>query len=407
MSTYPATPYATVRFGGGAIFQNSLVLGDQVDGILGTNVLGAYDVTDVPNLINVAIRRGRSSLDQSFGAGSATITFLDETGDWNPENTTGPYFGQLKPGIQLTVRVTRNLVNYSLFSGYIRSYDYSWDVGDPYGTVTLTAQDALYLFNLAQVTTVAGTAAGDLPGDRINQLLDVLQWPLSARDIDAGTVTLQNDPGTARQLLTALRTVAESDLGAFYVDTHGRAAFIDRATISVNAAGTATEFRDDGTGLEYQRIDYSFDDDQIINQATITRVDGTPQTASDTTSITTYFQRSFERSGLLMQTDDRALQQANAIVAARANPELRVESISFLVIDDARFSAATAVDFTAPIIVRKDYGTGSIELRSTVQGISHDINSTRWTTTFTTAEALSYAFILGSSDFGILGTNTL
>lgn len=407
MTTYPATPYATVRFGGGAIFQNSLVLGSATDGLLGTNILGPYDVTDVPDVIGMSIRRGRSSLDQDFSAGSATVTFLDHNGDWNPENTTGPYHGQLKPGIQLTIRVTRNLTNYSLFSGYIRSYDYQWRIGDPFATVVLTAQDALYLFNLAEITTVTGASAGDLPGPRINQLLDELAWPQSARDIDTGTVTLQTDPGSKRQLLTALRTVTDSDLGAFYVDTAGRATFIDRATISVKASSTAVEFRDDGTDLEYQSIDYSFDDDQIINQATITRTGGTAQTVTDAASVTTYFQRAFEQSGLLMQDDARALQQANAIVNARAEPKLRVESVAFLVLDVDRFDAATGVDFTDPIIVRKDYAGTQIELRSTVQGIRHDINPTRWTTTFSTSEALSYAFILGSAEFGILGTNTL
>lgn len=407
MTTYPATPYATVRFGGGAIFQNSLVLGDPADGVLGTNVLGAYDVTDVPNVVQMFIRRGRTSLDQTFAAGTGTVVFEDRTGEWNPNNTGSPYYGQLVPGIQLTMRVTRNLINYSLFSGYIRSYDYTWDIGDPYAKVTLTATDALYLFNLAEVDTVAGAAAGDLPGARINQLLDELEWPASARNIDTGTVTLQNDPGDARQLLAALQTVTQTDLGALFIDVAGRVTFLDRAGLSARATGTAVAFRDTGSDLEYQQIDYAFDDDQIINQAVITRVGGTAQTATDNASVTQYFKRSTARSGLLMEDDARALQQANAIVANRAEPKLRINSIGFLVIDVDRFNAATGVEFGDPIIVEKDYGGTPIELRSTVQGIAHTINPTSWTTTFSTAEPLSYAFVLGSNEFGILGVNTL
>jgi len=407
MTTYPAVPYATVRFGGGAIFQNSLVLGDPADGLLGTNVLGAYDVVDVPNVTQMSIRRGRTSLDANFAAGTGTVVFQDRNGDWNPDNTSSPFYGQLVPGIQLTIRVTRNLTNYSLFSGYIRAYDYTWDVGDPYPLVTLTATDALYLFNLAEVDTVAGSAAGDLPGARINQLLDELAWPASARDIDTGTVTLQNDPGSSRQLLAALQTVAQTDLGALYIDTQGRVTFLDRASISTKAVGAATAFRDDGTDTEYQQIDYSYDDDQIINQATVTRVGGTAQTATDTASVTQYFKRATTRSNLLMQDDARALQQANAIVAYRAQPRLRVNTVGFLVINDDQFTAATTVEFADPIIVEKDYNGTPIELRSTVQGIAHTINPSTWTTVLTTAEALSYAFVLGSSEFGILGTNTL
>jgi hypothetical protein len=383
------------------------VLGDPADGVLGTNVLGAYDVTDVPNVVQMSIRRGRTSLDQTFAAGTGTVVFEDRNGDWNPDNTLSPFYGQLVPGIQLTMRVTRNLTNYSLFSGYIRSYDYTWDIGDPYARVTLTATDALYLFNLAEVDTVAGAAAGDLPGARINQLLDELEWPASARNINPGTVTLQNDPGDARQLLAALQTVTQTDLGALFIDVAGRVTFLDRAGLSARATGTAVAFRDTGTDLEYQQIDYAFDDDQIINQAVVTRSGGTAQTATDAASVTQYFKRSTARSGLLMEDDARALQQANAIVANRAQPKLRINSIGFLVIDVDRFNAATGVEFGDPIIVEKDYNGTPIELRSTVQGIAHTINPTSWTTTFSTAEPLSYAFVLGSNEFGILGVNTL
>lgn len=407
MSSYPAVPYATVRFGGGAIFANSLVLGDASDGLLGTNILGAYNVTDVPDLQTIAIRRGRSSLDQEFSAGTATVTFIDESGEWNPSDSTGPYFGQLVPGIQLTVRVTKDLVNYNLYSGYIRAYDYQWRVGDPYATVTLTASDAQYLFNLASVSTVTGAAAGDLPGVRLNQLLDELEWPASARDIDTGTVTLQTDPGTNRQLLGALRTVANSDLGAFFVNAAGQATFYSRNTLAVKATTTPVVFNDTGSGTPYKTIDYSFDDDQIINEATVTRAGGTPQTATDLVSVEQYFKRSFDASGLLMEDDSRALQQANSIVGLRRQPSLRVNAVSIMVTDNTTFDASVGLDFADPVQVDKDYSGTVISLLSSVQGVAHTITPSRWQTDFNTSGALTFAFVLGSAQFGILGTNTL
>ena len=42
-----------------------------------------------------------------------------------------------------------------------------------------------------------------------------------------------------------------------------------------------------------------------------------------------------------------------------------------------------------------------------INGVNHDITPERWTTRFSTAYPLSTAFILGSNQFGILGTNTL
>jgi hypothetical protein len=52
-------------------------------------------------------------------------------------------------------------------------------------------------------------------------------------------------------------------------------------------------------------------------------------------------------------------------------------------------------------------GGTDLTLRLTVQGHSHDITPERWITRISTAYPLSTAFILGSSEFGILGNNTL
>jgi hypothetical protein len=52
-------------------------------------------------------------------------------------------------------------------------------------------------------------------------------------------------------------------------------------------------------------------------------------------------------------------------------------------------------------------GGSHIDTRLTVQGHSHDITPDRWITRLTTAQPLSTAFILGSAEFGVLGTSTL
>lgn len=407
MTTYPGTVQGIVRFGGGAIFANSLVLGDTSEGILGTNVLGDYNYTNIPKIQRMSIRRGRSSLDDDFGAGTATIEFLDETGAWNPENASGPYYGDLVPGVQLQCRVINNGTATDLFAGYIRSYDHSFRVGEPYARVTITAEDALYSFNLAQISTVTGTSAGQLPGTRIGLLLDELDWPNAARELDAGTVTLQNDPGDDRSLLDAIRTVEQSDLGMFFIDTSGNATFYSRQTVANKAVGTPVEFRDDGTDNPYIAVDYDYSDEEIVNSCTVTRLGGTGQTATDSTSITRYFQRQKTFNDLLMQTDARALQHAQAVVAYRKTPRLRVQAVEFLVIDAGTYAAAVNTDFADRLVVEKDYVGTTLELSATVQGIDHEITPDRWTCTMSTAEALTYSFVLGSAQFGILGVNTL
>jgi len=403
--TLLATPEVIVRFGGGAIFANGLVLGDPVDGLLGTAVLGAFQYATVPQIQRVSVRRGRNSLDDDFGAGSCTVEFYDDTGDWNPNNPNGAYVGLLQPGVQLQLRVIRNNQPSDVFAGYIRSFDHQFIIGEPWARVTITAEDALYIFNLAPVTTVPGAAAGDLPGDRINLLLDDLQWPTSARAIAPGTVTLQADTGEDRTLLGAIRQVEQTDLGAFFVDTRGRATFLSRVETAQKASAPGYRFTDVGQDIRYNGVDFTFNDEDVINVCTVTRLNGTPQTVSNTASINEYFSRVFTRNDLLMQTDDRALQQANAIVAYRRTAKVRLNAIQFEVLDTDSYNAATGADFGTRLDVVKGYPNSSFQIPATVQGIDHEITPSNWTTTFTVAEALAYAFVLGDPSFGVLDQN--
>jgi hypothetical protein len=344
-------------------------------------------------------------LDDDFGAGSCTVEFYDDTGDWNPNNPNGAYVGLLQPGVQLQLRVIRNNQPSDVFAGYIRSFDHQFIIGEPWARVTITAEDALYIFNLAPVTTVPGAAAGDLPGDRINLLLDDLQWPTSARAIAPGTVTLQADTGEDRTLLGAIRQVEQTDLGAFFVDTRGRATFLSRVETAQKASAPGYRFTDVGQDIRYNGVDFTFNDEDVINVCTVTRLNGTPQTVSNTASINEYFSRVFTRNDLLMQTDDRALQQANAIVAYRRTAKVRLNAIQFEVLDTDSYNAATGADFGTRLDVVKGYPNSSFQIPATVQGIDHEITPSNWTTTFTVAEALAYAFVLGDPSFGVLDQN--
>ena len=71
--TLLAVPQVIIRFGGGAVIQPSFTLGDTLEGVLGTNVLGAFEYANVPNVQRVSVRRGRNSLDDDFGAGGCVV----------------------------------------------------------------------------------------------------------------------------------------------------------------------------------------------------------------------------------------------------------------------------------------------------------------------------------------------
>ena len=411
--TLPATPSVKIRLGPGASFGAVFTLGDATNGILGTNVLGTTnaqfaDVTATTQYIG--IRHGRDRVFEEYVAGQATIQFLDFNGDWNPENTSSPYFGQIKPMRQLIISADYLGTDYPLFAGYITSWDWTWaDQSVDYATVTVNADDGFRLLALANIETVTGAANKDLPGERINQILDELNWPSSLRDIQIGDTLLENDPGTLRTGLEAIQTVEQSDLGVFFIDHQGKATFYSREGLAEKAAGPATIFSDDGTNIAYQDIDINLDETELANVVTFTRHGGTPQTVFDLDSIDEYFTRTYERSELVMETNAIALSKANQVLGYRKDVRLRIDSITLDCSSPSnRVLPALTLDVGDPIIVNRQMAGGTdLSLRITVQGHSHTITPERWTTTFTTAYPLSTAFILGSSEFGILGTNTL
>ena len=410
--TLPCQPVVRLRLGTGASFGNVLVLGDAINGILGTNILGTtvVQVVDISTEVDqIAIRRGRDRIFEHYTPGSATISWWDPNGDWNPDNASGPYYGQILPMRQVKVTTNYNGTEYALFSGFISSWDWEWPKGTQFAKVTVTADDGFRLLALSNVDNVTGAATGDYPGTRINQILDMIDWPADMREIDTGTQELQNDPGGLRAVLEAIQTVEATELGGFYMDTNGNARFKSRNAISQQASGTAVDFADDGTGIYYQDLDVAFDETELSNVVSVTNHGGTAQTVSDATSIAEYFTRTYTQTELLGRNNAQALNIANLILQYRKTPRIRIESITLdLSSDSSRVEPALDLDFGDPIYVtRTQTPTSVLDLRLTVQGVEHTITPDRWTTRLITREPLSTAFILGSSQFGILGTNTL
>jgi hypothetical protein len=403
---------AIINFGTGPSAAQAMII-DQ--GILGTNVLAdsASIIVDVSNQINrIETNRGRTALSDLFQTGSLTLRLTDQNGDFNPQNTSSPYFTYLTPMKKVQITATYNNVTYPIFSGFITNYVTTYpQESEDVATTTIQAVDAFRLAQLAQISTVTGASAGDLSGTRINEILDEIAWPQSMRDIDAGLTTLQADPGTNRTALQALTTASESEYGALYVDATGSFVFQDRNVTVASIAATPTLFADDGTGIDYFDAAWILNDVLIFNKATITRLGGTAQVATNQASIDKYFLHSYFLDGLLMETDAVALDYARAYVASRQETSIRCDAI---VLDlytpnyDTGVVAALDLDFFDPITVLTTQPGGStIEKTLQIFGVRMNITPNSWKTIFTTLEPVIDGFIIGNVNYGVLDQNVL
>ena len=403
---------AVINFSTGPSFAQAMILDE---GLLGTNILAdsaavIVDVSDVVNSVN--IRRGRSATADEFQTGTMTLRIVDQNGDFNPQNLGSPYTGLLDPMRKVSISATYGSVTYPMFSGFITSYTTTTpkNANDVVYT-DISAVDASRLAQNAQISTVTGAVAGDLSGTRIGQILDMISWPASMRDVDAGLTTLQADPGTARTALAALQTATNSEYGAIYVDASGSWVFQDRTVTTASVAGTPTVFNDNGTDIGYFNAVWRLDDTLVFNQANITRTGGSVQTATDAASVLKYFAHTYNQQNLLMQTDAVALDYAQAYVASRAETSIRCDAIE-LDLYTANYNtgiiAALGLDFFDPVTITTNQ-PGSSTLTKTLQvfGVAHSVTPNKWRTTFTTLEPIIDGFILDSTLYGVLDTSVL
>ena len=401
---------ALVRFATGPSFGPPLILDGALTpldtGVLADAAVSELDITSFIQTINTT--RGRSRILDTFEGGNATLTLIDTTGVLDPDN--GAYANQIRPMIQIVITATYSGTEKTLFSGYVAAWNYTYRQDIDAAYVTISAVDGERILNLANVTTVTGQAAGQSTGTRINKILDTVSWPTASRDVDTGDTLCQADPGTLTTSLSRLRQVAATEIGGFYMDTDGKATFKSRSSTISALATSPTVFNDTGTGIPYVSLDFNTDDSVLANSISITRIGGTAQVATDAASIATFFERSFTRTNLLMQTDTVALDYANAILGTRKDANLRVKGITIDSTSDvaATVNASLNTDFFQPIqVTRAQPGGGSITRNLTVQGISHTITTTRFLTTFSTAEPLVEGFILNDTQYGKLDSGIL
>jgi hypothetical protein len=409
----PATPIVKINLTGGASFGDPFILDtSQLDfAILADPGTVIIDVSN--QVAKIDTRKERNLFQDKYLSGSATVRITDENGNWNPQNTSSPYYPNLVPLRSIIIEADYAGTVYPIFKGYITEYLYTYPKDQEIGYVDLICSDAFRLIFNSNVTTVADAGAGQGTGTRVGKILDAIGWPSSSRSIMTGQTLCQADPATTRTALAAIETATFTEQGAFYFDKAGNAVFKDRKFVYESPAEAATAFSNatGSTDIPYAGITFALDDKTIVNQATVTRIGGTAQTSSDAASIAKYFLHSITANDMLMITDAEALDLASNFVASRKETTLRIESITLDLVTlgyGAGVTAALDLDYFDPMQITNVNVAGTTIVKTLqCQGIAHSITPNTWRTTLTTQENVLDGFILDSTLYGILDTSVL
>jgi len=409
----PATISVSFDFSQGATFGYPFTVGDSKYGVIGVNQFASSEVPEpVVDLSDqtrsIKISRGRNVMRDTYETGTCTVRVIDQNGDFNPQNTASPYYGYLTPLRKIRVAATTSTSQKFLFSGYVDSYNYSYPTGQELGYVDIVCSDAFRLFQMANVATVTDATAGQTTGTRIGKILDQVSFPTSMRTVDAGSTTVQADPGTARTSLAALKAAEFAEQGAFYIKADGTAEFRDRTDVSGTLANAAIAFNQT-TGIPASDLKYAFDDKLIINQSSMTRISGSAQVVSNATSSAKYFPHGTTITEMIPETDAQVLDIARIYVATRAETTMRIDAMT---VDLLNTSVPTdtmiGLEYFDNVTITDEQPGGSYITKTLqVQGLAWQITPNEMKCTVTTLEPIVEAFIVGSSTYGIIGQSIM
>jgi hypothetical protein len=410
----PAQIAVSFDFSSGATFGAGFVIGSPDNGVIGVNRFGSSDVVIptvdlTPDVYSISIRRGRNIMKDTYEAGTAIVRVLDPLGYFNPQNPSSPYYGYLVPLRKLRISATTATAEHFLFSGYVNDYRYTFPVGQETAYVDILCTDGYRLLQMANVGTIADTAAGQTTGTRIGKILDDVQWPTSMRSIGTGVTTCVADPGTVRTTLEAIKNAEFSEgLGAFYMSPDGTAIFKSRSEVASTLAATPTEFNQT-TGIPYRSVKYAFDDKLIINDVKFNRVGGTAQNVISQTSIDKYFPHGLTQENLIAETDTIVAGIAGNYVNTRKETTIRIDEMTVDLLDPAvPTDTMIGLDYFDNLQITNVTQEGSTIVKTLqAQGFAWDITPNKMTVSITTLEPILDAFIIGSSTYGIIGTSTL
>jgi hypothetical protein len=380
---------------------------------LNTATLGldpaTYTYTDVTDdVINIDIVRGRARSVDNTTAGSCALRLLDQARDYDPQNTAGPYYGNISKGRPVVVQFRKTGPTWhELFTGTIEQIAYSMQPGG-FQVAEFVATDSLAQL-ARQALEVDTVFAAALTGTRVNDIL-ALATVTGTTDIDAGTVTaVTRTESAGASLVDLLQRVAAAEGGEFYTSATGALTFQQRYT---NADPVTTyTLTPNLDSVQYSTITLETAA-EVYPQVNVLDAAGAVQTARDLACYLDFTGvLNVDAGELLAEADALALAEYLLAIYCQETTNVRTIEVPVVQAIAAHQHDLLLTDLGDAVEVERTFDVGaplSIVEYYAVEGIAHTINRQRHVMTFTLgAKTSSGWFMLNSVAFGVLDSNIL
>lgn len=309
------------------------------------------DVTDwVMGETRLSFNRGSNGTDGPwlrYQMGSASFSLDNRDGDFDAivaaggstygnstygGSTYGPpepgsvEFTSFKPGTPCRITATLDGVTETIWLGRVDRWQPRY-TADLDAWVEVNAVDGVSDLRAADLPMLATpVGGGDTTAERIDRILDSVNWPPELRDLDRTARNTMQATTLAQPAWQQILLTADSDAGFVWVDRSGRVVFRNRNALSV--APNLVLDMTSGAGVKFSAFEPSLDRDRIINVAKIGRKDGVEQQVLHTASMAEFGARTYDRTDLICETDAQAQEVAQWVILTSASLRYRIDGVT-------------------------------------------------------------------------------
>ena len=342
------------------------------------------------DVLETSIRRGRKQYDILAQAGAASVIFNNYSGAYDPDNSSGPYAGLLKAGLQMRIVATWSSTGYTIYQGFLES---SVVNQGHYPTVTMNFVDGLGYIADAQAPVLAALDYEETAASRVTRMLDYAGWSATARSL-TGTVTMQKTV-QGKSCLQMIYQAVNSIAGRFYISRSGVATLVPLSNKFSRPTQLLFSDQGDAYSLDYQGLVVDPGTFYVVNQAIVDRGASATVTSTYNPSKNSYglTSKRFD-APILSETSGTNL----ALYESRqqATPTTYAKQVDFSALNlGVLYPDFLACEIGDQVSVKREtVDNRNLQYNLVIEGMNHKITSDDWKVTFHTSPINPYSITI-------------